>query len=73
MCTLATFTQHNIGSPTHCNHARLRNKMYPNWKEGKKYNCHIILYIHIYYTYTQSTVMTKKKSKKNNKTNKEVQ
>ena len=36
MPTLANFIQHNIGSPSHSNQARKRNKRIPNWKEVKR-------------------------------------
>ena len=32
MSTLITSIQHNIGSPSHSNQTRKRNKRYPNWK-----------------------------------------
>ena len=36
MHTLTTSVEHSIGSPTHSNQTRKRNKMYPNWKERSK-------------------------------------
>ena len=30
--TFTTFIQHSIGSPSHSNHTRKRNKRHPNWK-----------------------------------------
>ena len=35
MSTLATFIQHNFGSPSHGNQRRKRNKRNPNWKRSK--------------------------------------
>ena len=31
MPTLTVFIQHNIGNPSHKNHTRKRNTIYPNW------------------------------------------
>ena len=33
--TCATFIQHSVGSPSHSNHTRKRNKRNPYWKEVK--------------------------------------
>ena len=33
---LATFIQHSIGSPSHSNQTRKRNKRKPNWKRRNK-------------------------------------
>ena len=36
MHSLTTSIQHSIGSPSHSNHTRRRNKRHPNWKGGSK-------------------------------------
>ena len=36
MPTLTTFIQHSIGSPSHGNQTRKRDKMHPNWKGRSK-------------------------------------
>ena len=36
MPTLTTPVQHSIGSPSHSNQTRKRNKRHPNWKGGSK-------------------------------------
>ena len=36
MPSLTTPVQHSIGSPSHSNHTRKRNKGHPNWKGGSK-------------------------------------
>ena len=36
MPSLTTPIQHSIGSPTHNNQTRRRNKGHPNWKGGSK-------------------------------------
>ena len=35
-CPLTTPIQHSIGSPSHSNQTRKRNKRHPNWKGGSK-------------------------------------
>ena len=35
-CSLTTPIQHSIGSPSHSNQTRKRNKGHPNWKDGSK-------------------------------------
>ena len=47
MPTLATFMQHNIGSPSHRNWARKRNKRHLYWKKVKLslFADYMILYI----------------------------
>ena len=35
-CSLTTPIQHSIGSPSHSNQTRKRNKRHPNWKGGSK-------------------------------------
>ena len=36
MSTFTTSIQHSIGSPSHSNQTRKRNKRHPNWKRGSK-------------------------------------
>ena len=36
MPSLTTPIQHSIGSPSHSNQTRKRNKRHPNWKGGSK-------------------------------------
>ena len=36
MSTFTTSIQHSIGSPSHSNQTRKRNKRHPNWKRGRK-------------------------------------
>ena len=36
MPAFTTPTQHSIGSPSHSNQTRKRNKRHPNWKGGSK-------------------------------------
>ena len=36
MPSLTTPIQHNIGSPSHSNQTRKRNKRHPNWKQETK-------------------------------------
>ena len=36
MSTFTTSIQHSIGSPSHSNQTRRRNKRHPNWKGGSK-------------------------------------
>ena len=40
MPSLTTPIQHRIGSPSHSNQTRKRNKRHPNWKEET--NCHCL-------------------------------
>ena len=35
-CPLTTPIQHSIGSPSHSNQTRKRNKRHPNWKGGNE-------------------------------------
>ena len=35
-CPLTTPIEHSIGSPSHSNQKRKRNKMHPNWKGGNE-------------------------------------
>ena len=44
MLTLATFIQHSVGSPSHSNQIKKRNKRNPNWKGRIKLG-RMILYI----------------------------
>ena len=37
--TLATIIQYSVGSPSHSNQRRKRNKRYPGWKRSKNSHC----------------------------------
>ena len=39
MSTFTTSIQHSIGSPSHSNQTRKRNKRHPNWKGGSNTIC----------------------------------
>ena len=63
LLTLTTSIQHNIGSPSHSNQTRKRNKRYPNQKEEAKFSLYVddmILYIENPKDSTQKTIRTYK-------------